>query len=64
MATATIVPKEAVQKLVAKLSSSGITITHRVIPGANHFFYTLPARAGGGSISTRPARALKARQVR
>jgi uncharacterized protein len=35
-----IVPKEAVQKLVAKLSSQrDITITHRVIPGANHFFY-------------------------
>jgi alpha/beta superfamily hydrolase len=35
-----IVPKEAVQKLVAKLSAQrDITITHRVIPGANHFFY-------------------------
>jgi uncharacterized protein len=35
-----IVPKEAVQKLVAKLSSQrDITITHTVIAGANHFFY-------------------------
>ena len=35
-----IVPKEAVQKLVAKLSAQrDITITHRVIPGANHYFY-------------------------
>jgi uncharacterized protein len=35
-----IVPKEAVQKLVAKLSSQrDITITHKVIPGANHYFY-------------------------
>jgi uncharacterized protein len=34
------VPKEAVQKLVAKLSSQrDITITHKVIPGANHYFY-------------------------
>ena len=35
-----IVPKEAVQKLVAKLSAQrDIKITHRVIPGANHYFY-------------------------
>jgi alpha/beta superfamily hydrolase len=35
-----IVPKEAVQKLVAKLSAQrDITITHAVIPGANHYFY-------------------------
>ena len=35
-----IVPKEAVQKLVAKLSAQrDIIITHRVIQGANHFFY-------------------------
>ena len=35
-----IVPKEAVQKLVAKLSSPrDITITHKVIPGATHYFY-------------------------
>ena len=35
----TVVPDEAVQKLVDKLNSQrGIVIDHRVIPGADHFF--------------------------
>ena len=36
-----IVPVEEVEKLAAKLKAQrGITITHTLVPGANHFFET------------------------
>ena len=34
-----VVPPDSVEKLVAKLKTQkGITITHEVVPDANHFF--------------------------